>query len=247
MRKDIADKGSPDYIEHTRQAEKRMRNVFLGSVLLCVLVALHLNYLPELPGAISVVVRVSYLPLLLWSLTMAVYAFISLRHIAEDRRLVLENVATTDPKTGVKTLGFLRSMLQREYEKAVETGQPTAVLYVDLQNIDLVNERFGHAVGDIVLKGIAQTIESAMPDKGMVGHVAGDEFVVVLPATKSKKAESIAEWIKQSIKQYNLDLGKDRKVDFLGCSVGVITCPSDAKFDDEIVNIAQMAAKQSRG
>jgi len=241
------DKLSIHYIEATQTVEKRMRNVFIGSLGLSILVAIDLAFLARRGDMLGTVIRVSFPPLLLWSFMLTAYAFYVLWRLADERGRILKSVATTDVRTGVKSCGFIRTFLQSEYERGIETGQPVAVLYVDLENLELVNRKFGHTVGDIVLKGVAKRIEKSLPPGGMVGRVSGDEFVVVLPATRTEKANSVAAALEECVRDYTLDLGPKGRVDFLGCRVGVIACSRDAGFADDIISIAQKAVGQPDG
>jgi len=235
------------HIEATGKLEVRMRNIFLGSLLLSALLVLHLVFLARHGPVIGLdtIVRISFPSLLLWSLTMTAYAFASLWAISSGRRATLEHMAVTDQRTGVKSLEYIRYFLQQEYEKGLRSGQLPAILYVDLQNLDVVNRRFGHTVGDIALKGVAQTIERQVRSQDAVGRVAGDEFVVILPETTVSRAESVASAIEKAVGQYRLDLANKGQVDFLGCRVGVIACTREAGFADEIISVAQKAASES--
>ncbi len=244
MRTDV-NKLSLEYVEMTNTLAKRMKHIFVASVLLSVLVALNLAFMKQSTGALKHVMRVSFTPVLLWSLTMTGYAFYSLWRTNSDKGQMLGEVAATDPRTGVKSLDYIKVFLQKEYERVIQTGQPTAVLYVDLQNLDLVNERFGHTVGSIVLRSVAKTIEDSVPDGAVVAHVAGDEFVVVLPATKPEKARSVSAEIQKVIADYKMDLGNKGDVDFLGCNTGIIACPEDGGFAEEMIGMAQKAASGS--
>jgi len=240
------DKAGVSYVEATRALERRVRNIFFGSLALCVLVVFHCVFLPQPGGTLSVITWVSFPAVLLWSLTVAAYAFYSLWRIADERKRLLEGRELTDPKTGLKSLHYVRTLLQNEYERAIQTKQPMAVLYVDLQELDTVNRNFGHAVGDIVLREVARSVESSVPDGATVGRVGGDEFLVVVPATGSEKARSVVAAIEKAVRDYRLDLGKRGSVDFLDCRIGMIACPQDAGLVDEIMRIAQEAAGQCR-
>ena len=149
--------------------------------------------------------------------------------------------------TGVKSLEYIRAMLQAEYERAIEIGIPTAVIYVDLYNLDRVNKTYGHAVGDIVLKGLAERMQNVVGEKGAVGHLAGDEFAVVLPATQTKAAQAIMQAIVSEVDGYVLEMGKRGTVDFLHCTTGLVACPGDASSPDEILSLAQRSASPVSG
>ena len=75
---------SLDRLRATEQAEVRLRRIFIGSLAVCVLVLTHLAFLPSPKGMLQAIVSVSFPPLLLWSLTLAAYAFFTLWVIAKE-------------------------------------------------------------------------------------------------------------------------------------------------------------------
>jgi len=228
------------------EVEGRIRKIFVGSMGLSFLVVLNFAFLLLHKRSIPLIIRVSFPPLLLWSFVVTVYAFQFMGRLAAQSRQVLEEGARSDPKTGVKTLAYVKTLLEKEFEAARLEGEAAAVLYVDLENLDVVNRDFGHAVGDVVLKDVAQLVQRTVPAKGVVGHVAGDEFVVLLPATGQEGAEAVASDVEDAIAGYELALGNKGSVDFLRCRTGVIACPEGGGVADELIRIAHQAASQSR-
>lgn len=236
-----------DYIESTKVVERHTRNIFRGSMSLSVLLLVTFAFLPRHGGPLSTFVNLAFPPLLLWSFVLTGYAFHSLWTLAGDRKRLLEQSAVTDSQTGVKSLDYVKKLLQKQFENATQTGQPAAVLYLDLQNLQQVNRDLGRTVGDIVLKDVAGVVEASVPEDAVVGRVGGDEFVVLLPNTTKQKARALADTITQNVGAYKLDLGKGRQVDFLRCRVGIVGCPAEGGFADEIIDLAQRASYQSPG
>ena len=228
-------------------SEKHIRKVFLASILISVIALLTYVYGRGSVGGLSRFVRVCFPLLLLWSFMLGAYAFYAIGNLAVRRKHQLEEAMATDTKTGVKSLQYMRTMLQREYERAIEIGIPTAVIYVDLYNLDRVNKYHGHAVGDIALKGLAERIQDVVGERGVVGHLAGDEFAIVLPATQAEAAEAVVQAIVSTVDGYVLDLGTRGTVDFLHCTTGLVACPGDASFPDEILSLAQKSASPVNG
>ncbi len=235
-----------DYLEAAKAAESRMRRTFLASTGVSLLVLLDFAFVILQSASVPRLILVSFPALLLWSFMVTSYSFHCMLRMAIDRRHLLEDRAVTDPQTGVRSLAYIRSLIQKEYDKALRTGQSTAILYVDLVNMELVNQKFGHAVGDIVLAGVAKAIQKSLPEHGVVGRVGGDEFTVVLPATAPQKAKSVVADIERAVKGHKLEMGKRGRVDFVNCRIGCISCPAEGGFADEIIGIAQQAAVASR-
>ncbi|KPK62426.1 MAG: hypothetical protein AMK73_06120 [Planctomycetes bacterium SM23_32] len=222
----------------TQAAEKKARKLFLGSLLLSGLIIVHIVYLARTGGGILNTIR-SFLPVvLLWSLTMTAYAFYVLASIARERAQALAE-SITDTRTGVFSLSYLRSCLEQEHRRAVELGVPAAVVYVDMVDLDRVNQDFGHAIGDIVLKAVAQLIADRVRTGDVVGRVGGDEFAVIMPEAGLREAEGIVRGIVGAIKGYQLELGKRGQIDFLGCRTGVAVFPAEGNTPDEIIAAAR--------
>ncbi len=114
-----------------------------------------------------------------------------LRLLRNERRLVREHMANlealtlTDPLTG---LGNRRS-LERDLTKAVTRSRrldiPLTLLFLDVDDLKLVNDRFGHAAGDATLRVVGQVVRSSSREAVDAGYrVGGDEFVVILVADR---------------------------------------------------------------
>jgi len=240
-----AERLKASYIRSAKAALCRIRNIFWGSIALSVLLFGTFACLPRRPGSLSTFVNLSFPALLLWSFALAGYAFHCLLAQAKEREQLIEQYALLDPTTGAKSLEYMKSLLQEHSEGVSPTGTPTTVLYVDLENLRQVNRELGHTAGNIVLRDLAGRIRDATPENGVVGRVGGDEFVVLLPGMSSKSAQAVAEAIQRNIQQYRLDLGKGRKVDFIGCGIGIIECPAEGGAADDIINLAQRACYQT--
>lgn len=94
-------------------------------------------------------------------------------------------------------------------EMDVEQNLPLSVIMCDVNGLKLVNDSFGHAYGDELLKCAASTIKTACQQEGVIARIGGDEFVAVLPRTTEEKTIQIANCIKElasTIKVANIDL-----------------------------------------
>jgi diguanylate cyclase (GGDEF)-like protein len=219
------------------EAEKRTRHIFWGSLVLCALIVVQIAYMSKDPAGLRGAMR-SFLPsVLLWSLCMTGYAFYTLSRISRAKPSAVPEFA--DVATGVFTLPYLASCLNHEHKRAQEAGQSAVVVYLDLMHLERVNQNAGHAVGDIVLKAMAQLIAHSVRSGDVVGRVGGDEFLIVMPETTMRQARPIVQSIKEAIAGYRLDLGKKGVVDFLGCQVGMAVFPAEGDTPDSIVAAAR--------
>ncbi len=95
----------------------------------------------------------------------------------------IELIATMDELTGLMNRRTIHEALHLERRRSERTEQPMCVAMVDADHFKAVNDQFGHASGDEVLKGLADAMRSALRETDSVGRYGGEEFLVVLPMT----------------------------------------------------------------
>lgn len=104
-----------------------------------------------------------------------------------------------------------------------------AMLVVDADHFKRVNDRFGHANGDIALKLIAQSMKSALRSVDLLGRVGGEEFAVFLPKMDRTQLENVAQRIRQAVT--NLDFRPNGTPEELSVSVGAVTFQGMVTYD----------------
>ncbi len=108
-------------------------------------------------------------------------------------------MATVDTGTEVFSKRFVMDALAREVRRALRSGQPLAVLCIDLDNFKSVNDRWGHNAGDQVLKASAAAAHDAVRTSDVLGRTGGEEFMAVLPNTTLEEARLLAERVRASV------------------------------------------------
>ena len=101
----------------------------------------------------------------------------------------------TDYLTGAVTRRHFFEMAERECARAVRHGLPLSLLAVDLDHFKRINDEFGHAVGDAVLKSFVRTVETFLRSTDVCGRVGGEEFCILLPQTDQAGAAALASRI----------------------------------------------------
>ena len=119
----------------------------------------------------------------------------------ENARLFeeVQRLAVTDDLTGLKNRRGFFEVARRELERATRTGRPLSALMLDIDGFKRVNDTYGHAVGDVVLRHLAERCRRAVRDIDLVGRYGGEEFAVLLPETDLKTALDVAERVRSSI------------------------------------------------
>ncbi len=98
---------------------------------------------------------------------------------AENMAKKLEEMALTDPLTGVYNRRFLTSCLDEEMRKAYDSGQPLTVCILDIDHFKRINDSYGHVYGDEVLIKLAQLIGSCLGEDEVFGRYGGEEFLIL--------------------------------------------------------------------
>ena len=114
----------------------------------------------------------------------------------------LEELARTDPLTGLVNRRVLVERLQTEVERARRYEGSVTVLMIDLDHFKRVNDQHGHLVGDEVLKQVGDLLVSAVRSVDLVSRYGGEEFVILLPETPSMGAATFAERIREKLEQF---------------------------------------------
>ena len=162
-----------------------------------------------LPGSVndSVFSSVWMTVLSFESLLLAISsAFILLAMAKERAEFRHRTAAMVDPLTGVANRrAFLQdaSLIAKRHS---DNPRPTAVLAIDLDRFKLINDRFGHAVGDRVLAIFAGAARKSMRGSDLVGRLGGEEFSAVLTETSREKAVEVAKRIRESFAQMAQDV-----------------------------------------
>lgn len=111
----------------------------------------------------------------------------------------LWRLATTDPLTGVGNRRHFLSIAEAELGKVHRHGRPLSVVTFDIDWFKQINDRFGHGVGDDVIKAVAETCTGVSRDIDVVGRMGGEEFAILLPETDLAAAVEVARRLHERI------------------------------------------------
>ena len=114
----------------------------------------------------------------------------------------LEQLATTDSLTGLNNRRHFFVLAQREYVEAQRYQRPLAAILFDVDHFKQINDRYGHAIGDQVLRAIASLTQATIRQVDIAGRYGGEEFALMLPETDLAGALIIAERLRSQIEQH---------------------------------------------
>jgi len=127
--------------------------------------------------------------------------------------------ALYDPLTGLHNRRFFLEHLQREMAFARRHSFPLHLLYLDLDNFKLINDRWGHLAGDQALIQVAQQLQDQVRREDLLARLGGDEFVLMVRGVPEAQILQLAKRLRQAIQSLPLQVGAE--VIHLTCSIGV--------------------------
>ena len=148
----------------------------------------------------------------------------------EDAMHKLKQLAAHDELTGVGNRRDLNARLESEYALFKRTGVPFSVAVFDLDNFKTVNDRFGHAAGDAVIKEFAGIVKKEMREVDYIARYGGDEFVLILKGIGAKAAQVPLGRIREAVLAHPWTMVMPGIA--LTTSIGVASCSEDETGDD---------------
>ncbi|MBO0906255.1 GGDEF domain-containing protein [Jiella sonneratiae] len=133
--------------------------------------------------------------------------------------LRLEEQAFVDPLTGLPNRRSLERSSMRIIDDAARSKRPVAALVIDIDHFKRVNDRFGHDVGDAVLKAVAATVVTNLRAGDAIARYGGEEIVAVMPRTSLDEARRVAERIRGAIAREVFD--EEADIGGVTASIGV--------------------------
>ena len=164
----------------------------------------------------------------------------------------LETAASTDAKTGLLNAVAWEQVAQREVARSTRDGMPLAVLIIDIDHFKLVNDQYGHLVGDMVLRGLGRELVSMVREYDSTGRFGGEEFVVVLPSASLPVAAAIAERIRARVNTLTVADLADHEVEVtaesatLGVCIGVSMMGEHGHELPELLQAADVALYRAK-
>ena len=160
---------------------------------------------------------------------VVVYLVTELQRSRKEEQLA----ARTDYITGAVNARYFNELLQMEISRIRRYPHPITLVYVDVDNFKLVNDLFGHKIGDDVLRFIASELKSQLRITDTVARLGGDEFVLLLPSTRQPEARMVVS------KVYANLMEKMRQRNWpVTFSMGAVSCEFSPYSAEQLVNMA---------
>jgi len=194
----------PTVVLFTFSLSRRMANA--GSILLLLIISVLVYHYIGLAFTIRFFVTLT-LTIILANIVLSI--------IVDLHRRLLDQ-AIVDPLTGVFNRRHMERSLSDAIERKRRNSAPASLLLIDIDRFKSVNDQFGHAKGDSVLKGIVSLIGKRARKLDLLFRIGGEEFILLLPDTQEGAAAVVAEQLRASIAESRLLDGRQLTV-----SIGV--------------------------
>jgi diguanylate cyclase (GGDEF)-like protein len=148
--------------------------------------------------------------------------------------LRLHTLSVSDPLTGLANHRRLVSVLQEEIERSGRTERPFALLFLDLDDLKIINDRHGHLVGSRALCRLAETLVATCRGVDTVARYGGDEFAVVLPESGESAAWEVVRRVAERLE-------RDVEQPPIRASMGVAVYPRDGASAEGLLGTADRA------
>jgi diguanylate cyclase (GGDEF)-like protein len=121
--------------------------------------------------------------------------------ISERKKLqdALEHLAITDSLTGIYNRRHFFDVSETEIARAQRYQRPLAIIMLDIDLFKSVNDRFGHLIGDQILRNVADRVQNELRVNDVLGRYGGEEFAILLPETSLVDSELVAERLRASV------------------------------------------------
>ncbi len=181
----------------------------------------------------------------------------ALAHEIAERRLLEERLYLTekesdkhrylafhDATTGLPNRALFNDRLERALAQARRHERPFAVMFLDLNNFKSINDSFGHAAGDTVLRMVAQALQACVRQEDTVSRAGGDEFLCLLmEVPKMATLGRVANSMMSRIAQASTAMGMHAPITI---SIGSAICPQDGVTMEAILRKADLAMYQAK-
>lgn len=147
---------------------------------------------------------------------------------------LISRVCTVDHLTGAWNRHEMFHRLTQEVERCRRTGKPCVLVMMDIDHFKRVNDRYGHQVGDLVLKELTQHCIAQIRAYDAVFRYGGEEFLLCFPGSEVAEIVALVERLRRSISAHAFSIGDDRTLQ-ITASFGIACLTQDKELDDALL------------
>jgi diguanylate cyclase (GGDEF)-like protein len=158
----------------------------------------------------------------------------------------IEKLSYTDSMTGVYNYRYFYKRLNEEVLRAKRFNRSLALVILDIDNFKLFNDKYGHQMGDLVLKRLAKIITGSIRSIDVVSRYGGEEFCIIIPDTNVASCGVFIERLRSQIADFRLESDVLKEDNVITVSIGGAVYPRHAATPDRIIYCADMALLRAK-
>jgi diguanylate cyclase (GGDEF)-like protein/PAS domain S-box-containing protein len=159
--------------------------------------------------------------------------------------LELELLAKRDALTGLYTRRELEQQFHEELARAKRYERPLSLLWIDVDHFKSINDRFGHQMGDEVLRQLSQRLQSGIRNIDYAARYGGEELAIILPELDEVKAIEMAERLRKMVQESRMAVDDSDKIS-VTISVGVAAFPTHGSTPEHLFRVADQAMYRAK-
>lgn len=166
----------------------------------------------------------------------------------KKNRDLLENLSTLDGLTNIPNRRRFDEVFTLEWRRAVRSGLPISLLFIDIDHFKNYNDHYGHLAGDDCLKAVSRVLQSSLGRTAdFVARFGGEEFIILLPDTGENGCRHLAETIRAAVENLNIEHQASPLTPHLTVSVGAVTCvAADTITQEDLLDAADRLLYQAK-
>jgi diguanylate cyclase (GGDEF)-like protein len=197
--------------------------------------------------AVYFVVQTGGIGIVVLLVTLAIFQYLVGELLTSQRRAQeLHRKATTDELTGLANRQRLATAVEEQIAASRLSGEPFALLLIDLDRFKEINDTLGHHYGDVLLRDLGPRLRACVGDDGVVARLGGDEFAV-LPAVRTADPEVLGEIAGELVACVGEPVVVDHMTLEVGASVGISRFPLDGEDGHALLRRADVAMYAAKG
>ncbi|NOY84559.1 MAG: diguanylate cyclase [Nitrospirae bacterium] len=158
----------------------------------------------------------------------------------------VKTLGTRDALTGLFNRRHFEDIFKSELLRGARHHHPVSLIFFDVDYFKKYNDAHGHLMGDVVLRKLAELVQSRVRDTDIVCRYSGEEFIIVLPYTTKLDAKQLAEDIRQSVAAYKFPYGEQQPDGAVTISFGISESPLDGIGSEIVVKSADDALYRAK-
>lgn len=167
----------------------------------------------------------------------------SLAFEREHTKQRIRQLAFYDELTGLPNRSLLLAKADQVITSSVRNAEALAVLYIDLDRFKIINDSYGHFVGDELLCQVAKRLQKNLRSTDIIGRLSGDEFAIILPESNHQQAQIVIEELQLHLAE---PMNINNSILTMNASIGIAMFPEDGRDIETLLHRADIAMDQAK-